>query len=761
MSTDFSSRVGLINIEGLISGLNITDILNRIADVRRRPIQVLQQHQQRLQDTLSLYQTLEARVVSLQTAVQTLATASIFQSRNATSSDQTAVAVFADPGAAIGSYSITVNQLAQAHKVASASFTAANQALGLQGDILINGRTVHIEADDDLLSIASAINSAGASVQAAVVQVSQSDYRLLLTSLSTGRQSAIDLVDANAASVLVSLGLVQSSASIKHPITSGAASDPLDSPQTAVGSLLQLTSPPAGTIQINGVDVSIDLSTDSLQDIAARINAAVPDVTATVLAATENGRVRYRLEVVGSSETPTFADSNNILATLGILTKAPANEIQAPQDAEILLDGIPVSRSTNTIDDALPGLRLQLLKANPSSPVTVTVRHDVEPAVQAVQSFISAYNAVVDFIRQNQSYDSETGQGGAFMSNFDVVTLENELRRALSYPIRGFSSGDTLLLSQIGITTDHQDHLVLDQTSLRNALTADPQLFARYFATTGWASNTAVQYIGSSPTSRPSPDGGYVVQITQPATKARAESASFSSGITQDETLTFYDRYTVQLFAGMTLDEAVAALNQMFTQNRLALTAAVDGDKIVIEHQLYGSRARIQIASSLDRGAGGTDLGGATAGEAAVYAGTDVAGTIGGEPATGSGQYLTGNKDNPNTAGLCIKVTASAPGNYGAVFLAKGAAQRLLDVLAAVENPATGMFARASENINNQISRLQEDINTMESRLQSYLDDLRQEFLAMEEALGQAQALSQYISNQLIGIQRLTSGSWR
>jgi len=759
MSTDFSSPVGLINVEGLISGLNISDILQQIGEVRRRPIQVLQQHQQELQDTLSLYQTLETKVLSLQTAVQDIATSGTFQARTATSSDSTALTVSADAGAALGTYNITINQLAQAHKISSTSFTASNEALGLEGDILINGEHIYIEADDDLLSIASAINRAGAGVQAAVVQVAENDYRLMLTSLQTGEDNAIDLVDANASNVLVSLGLVESATSIKHAVTNGAASDAMSSSLEAVGTVLELNSPPSGTVQINGTDVAIDLSTDSLQDIADRINSTVTGVSASVETVTEDGQVKYRLQIVGDSGTPTFTDDNNVLATLGILTKAPANEIQAAQDAEIVLDGITITRSTNNVDDVISGLHFQLLKADPSSSITVTVQHDVDTAVQAVQDFVSAYNDVVDFIRQNQTFDADTGQGGAFMTNYDVVVLENELRRAVTYPIQGFPTGDTLLASQIGITTDQQDHLVVDETELRQALTEDPDGFMRYFLATGEATHSAVQYVGSSPQTQPSPDTGYAVHITQVATKARAESASLPSGITQDETLTFYGEYTVQLFAGMTLEEAVERMNDMFEQQGLGLTASVDGDKIVIEHELYGSRYDIEISSSLDDGAGGTDLGGATAGDVETYAGTDVEGTIGGEPATGSGQYLTGDEDNENTAGLCIRVAATTPGDYGAVHLAKGLAQRLTDIIAGAEDPDTGMFARATENFNSRIEQLQEDIDTMEERVQTYLNDLRRKFLAMEEALGQAQALSQYITNQLAGIQRLSGGS--
>jgi flagellar hook-associated protein 2 len=714
----------------------------------------MQAQRQQLQDRLTLYQSLETRVLALHTAAGTVASSNTFQARTLTVSDSSAVSASADPGAPLGTYTITINRLAQAHKIRSARFTSSSESLGLEGDILINGTAIHLNTNLNLQGVAAAINAAGANVRATVLCVAADDYRLILTSTETGEANALDLVDANVASVLESLGLVESSTVIKHAITNGAASDQMTDYLTAVGEALGLESAPSATIQINGTDVNIDLSVDSLQAIANRINETVSGVTASVVSVATSSGTKYELRIVGEGSTPVFTDANNVLVTLGILEKPVAHVLQDAQDAEVIFDGQTVTRPTNSLEDLIEGLHIQLLSADPSKTITLNVTENLDTAFNAIRQLVQSYNNVVNFIQSNQTFDTETGEGGAFMGSYDVVRLENDLRAAVMYPVGGLLS-QTVLVSQVGITTDKSNHLLLDETKLRSALATNPQAVRQLFALTAEATSQKVQYISSTAATRPSGASGYVVNITQPATQARAESASLPSGIQVNEKLTFNGEWHVNLYEGMSLDQAAAALNTMFTQRGLSLSASVDDHRLVIQHNLYGSGYRFTISSDLNRGVGGTDLGGETAGQPASYAGTDVAGTIAGEPATGQGRYLTGNTSNANTAGLKLLIMAESPGEYGVVRVAKGAGQRLLDVIAAFETPTTGTFARITDSINDQIEQVDNNIQRIEESLNTYLERLRQNFLTMETALARAQSLSQYISNQLIIINSL------
>ena len=85
---------------------------------------------------------------------------------------------------------------------------------------------------------------------------------------------------------------------------------------TPVGTLLSLPTPPAGNVTIGDQVVAIDLDTDSLTDIKAKIDAAAPaGVSVTIDESFFDGQSNFRLKING---TTTAVDDNNVLARLGI-----------------------------------------------------------------------------------------------------------------------------------------------------------------------------------------------------------------------------------------------------------------------------------------------------------------------------------------------------------------------------------------------------------------------------------------------------------
>ncbi len=126
-------------------------------------------------------------------------------------STSSTLSVTAKDGADIGSYSVTIQQLATAHKVASASYSSSSTDLSLSGSFTIGvegGTSVSIDVTEDmsLSEIASAINaqSSTSGVKATVLKVSSASYELILSSATTG--DTITVTDGDG--VLQSLGVV-------------------------------------------------------------------------------------------------------------------------------------------------------------------------------------------------------------------------------------------------------------------------------------------------------------------------------------------------------------------------------------------------------------------------------------------------------------------------------------------------------------------------------------------------------------------------
>ncbi len=752
--------VGPVTYSGLISGLDINSIITQLAQIRQRPIQLLTDKQTSYTKTLNIYQQLTANLLAVSTATPALVSGDALRQVTVSSGDSAIVLASGSAGAAVGEHEIAVSQLAQNHKISSATVANSGEALGYAGDIVINGAVVTIGADDSLTDVRAAINAAGAGVTATILTVSESDHRLMLTSLSSGEANAIDLVDANDSDVLESLGLQTGSTSIKHAVTDGAAGDYLSSKTDAVGTVMGLSAPLSGTIKVNGTDVAIDLSTDSLEAIATAIDA-VSGVTATVTSSGSGTDTVYRLEIVGDSGAPTFTDDSNVLVTLGVLEKGIANQIDAAQDASFTVDGISMTRSSNAVDDAIENVQLQLLDETGASPVTVTVAANSQAAADAVQDLVTYYNQVIDLMNENQQFNTDTNEGGALFGSPTVLTLEVDLRQMVMGLVDTLG-GDLILASQAGISTDEHDQLVFDRTEFLDALGSDPVGVQRLFGLYTETTDAEIEYYSSTSAVRDSGADGYAINITQVATKPTAVSAELAGGITTDETLTI-GGYDITLTAGMSLQDAADLLNSLFSAHNMAMDATVEGNTIKIEHEVWGDSHTIEIASSLDDGSGGTDLGSATAGEVETYTGQDVAGTINGESCTGTGRVLTGDDGNENTEGLMIVVKATTTGDKGVIKVSKGIASRLADHISAVTDEDTGSLTLATDGVSNEINAIDESIQDLNDEVDRYIENLQLQFARMETAMTQSISLLNWMTLQtqnLPGSSRASDTWW-
>src|SRR4051794_15881474 len=98
----------------------------------------------------------------------------------------------------------------------------------------------------------------------------------------------------------------------------------------------------------------------------------------------------------------TFASAggDDVLGTLGLSTDGGTTlkrPLAAPQDAKIAIDGTTITRSSNTIADAIDGMTLNLFQADPGTTVTVEVDRSLSGVEDQIKSFADAYNALRDF----------------------------------------------------------------------------------------------------------------------------------------------------------------------------------------------------------------------------------------------------------------------------------------------------------------------------------------------------------------------------
>jgi flagellar hook-associated protein 2 len=134
---------------------------------------------------------------------------------------------------------------------------------------------------------------------------------------------------------------------------------------------------------------------------------------------------------------------------------------QTGQNAKLTVDGIDIESTSNVVTTAIPGVSFQLL-AKSSSPVQVQIVNASSDISTAVNSFVTAYNAVVSDIATQQGKDS-TGAAEPLSGNPTLALIQSSLSQAL---LGGAASGSISGLSQLGINIGQDGKLSYSSSTL-------------------------------------------------------------------------------------------------------------------------------------------------------------------------------------------------------------------------------------------------------------------------------------------------------
>ncbi|SFM43094.1 flagellar filament capping protein FliD [Thermodesulforhabdus norvegica] len=207
-----------------------------------------------------------------------------------------------------------------------------------------------------------------------------------------------------------------------------------------------------GTITINGTNITLDGK--SLEQIRDEINQLDLGVTASILKVSDN---EYRL-LITSDNT----------GSAGFTFDASASDMtfteQAGTDAQISIDGITITRSSNAISDALTGVTFDILSEAPSTTLTLRIDHDIESIQLKVETFVNAYNDVLDEIAKHLTGSTNADdEAGPLASDFTIQTVKANLQNV-------YLSAE---LYEIGITINDNNRLEFDSSEFQNAINSD------------------------------------------------------------------------------------------------------------------------------------------------------------------------------------------------------------------------------------------------------------------------------------------------
>lgn len=230
------------------------------------------------------------------------------------------------------------------------------------------------------------------------------------------------------------------------------------------------------TLQVGaGAAVDVTLAaTDTLADVAAKINSAGARVGASVL----YDGTTYRLQVRGLDTGAANAVSFTGAGATALGLDAPGATFQSAADAQLTVDGIAITRSTNQIAGVISGVTLALTKENVSS--TIAVKSDPDGLKKKLDAFVAAYNDVVKAGQFAAGFGTIKAANQVLAGDGAIRSALDKISRIVGASIAGATGKYTTLMS-VGLQSNNDGTLKLDGAKLYGALEADPTGVARLF----------------------------------------------------------------------------------------------------------------------------------------------------------------------------------------------------------------------------------------------------------------------------------------
>lgn len=231
-----------------------------------------------------------------------------------------------------------------------------------------------------------------------------------------------------------------------------------------------------------GVDVAI-ASTDTLDTLASKVNAANTGVSASVVSDNTGARLVFAAQKTGLANsfriTAVGADAGvSALAYNPPGGATATTQTQSAADAKATINGLPVTSSSNTLSNVLNGLTVSLNQVT-TSPVQVSVAQDTSGITKSAQTFIDSYNALSTLLTTDLAYNSATKVAGPLQADSSAISLQRQLRNVLS-SASGASTVFTTL-SQVGLQVQTDGTLKLNSATLGSALSSNPSELKKLF----------------------------------------------------------------------------------------------------------------------------------------------------------------------------------------------------------------------------------------------------------------------------------------
>lgn len=523
------------------------------------------------------------------------------------------------PGAqavAIGGHNVTINLATDSLTSIAASLSALPGIQATVQSTTVNGATQYFL---DVRNTTSFVDSGNTLQQLGILAAGRSSVAQQLQSSA--------MTDGNASTAATASTL------LTNLWNGGAASG------TQVGDTLSISGTrgdgSAVTVSYTvGAGSTVQDLLDKLNDATTGFGAGARPATASVdagghivLSDVTAGQSGLSLQMVANNQGGGRLD-------FGAFTTAEtgrARELVQGSDAKFSVDGVSFTRSSNSVSDVIANTTLTLTSADPNVTATVNVALDSGAAQTAVQNYVTAYNAVADYIKTQQTPGVDATSNPTLFNDPLLRNARSALSSAMLSPVSGAAS-DLATPDTAGISLTATGDLSFDSSKFQTAFNTRYSDLTKLFMESGTASDSSVVFTAASSATQP---GSYAVNITQAASQAAATGTGFSGVYSQPgaaDTMTVTDLGSsasaqIQLSGGMTTAQIVAALSTTFGA---AQARALQSSATLMDAS--GTTQATPSTLLTDLHASGGASSGVAVGDTISFSGTGTSGT----PFTGS-----------------------------------------------------------------------------------------------------------------------------
>ncbi len=506
------------------SGIDTQYIIDSLVELERQKVTKVQSEKKAYQVKIDAYSKFKSLLSDLSSKANALSKVSSFDLFTSKSSNDKAVTIEGGTGSVDAQYDVRVFQLAANEKMISAdgkitSQTESLSSLGIgAGEISIGGVSITVDDDDTIQDLRSKINNATdedgkkIGVSASVLKVSETDYRLVISSKESG-SGGVQYRDISG-STLQDLGIIMDADGDK-----GNISQQLSSASDIRSEFEALAA--GQSITIDGFDrdgravsaTIVKKTGATAEDFLKELNKAYNGMIDSSF--DESGNLLISDKAAGTSRLA--LNNLNIGAashalSVSVIGDEGAGVLSTGKDAYFSVENVFMSSNKNSASGFVTGATFQLHSLSAEETVKVELTRDNDEIKKKFQELVDAYNALLRFSKDSTKHanpDDEKSTNGALAGDSTTSSIVSQVRSFFQQQFDTFE-GTYTNFTLIGLKTDTATgEYKIDDEMFKKALDKGFDEVVRLFTTTGVSDNPGVS-LGR--TTKDTKSGAYILE---------------------------------------------------------------------------------------------------------------------------------------------------------------------------------------------------------------------------------------------------------